>query len=76
MLTENISDYQTQRMDTLLRCSDVAHILNISRSKAYLLVQSGEIPSVHIGVIVRVQLSDLKAFIAEKVSINSMSQLP
>jgi excisionase family DNA binding protein len=54
--------------EILLRGNDVARILNISRSKAYTLIQSGEIASVRLGGSVRVRPSDLLAFISERVS--------
>lgn len=50
-------------MDTLLRASDVARILNVSRGKAYSLLASGQIPTVRIGKAVRVDPRDLAAFI-------------
>jgi excisionase family DNA binding protein len=50
--------------DPLLKVVDVARRLNISRSKAYQLVKSGEIPTVHIGSkLVRVREPDLQEYI-------------
>ena len=49
--------------DRLLRISEVAYQINISRSLAYRLVQAGEIPSVRIGPSVRVRVGDLDEFI-------------
>ena len=54
--------------EVLLRGGDVAKILNISRSKAYLLIQSGEITAVHIGAAVRVRPSDLQKYISDHLS--------
>ena len=48
----------------LLKANDVAEILQISRAKAYQLMQIGEIPTVRIGRSVRVLLTDLQEFIA------------
>jgi excisionase family DNA binding protein len=51
-------------LDPLLRVSDVVRRLKISRSLAYQLLQSGEIPTVRIrNKIVRVYESDLEQFI-------------
>lgn len=51
-------------LDPLLRVSDVARRLKISRSLVYLLLQSGEIPTVRIrNKIVRVYESDLEQYI-------------
>jgi len=49
----------------LLTAGEVAKILKISKSKAYLLMKTKEIPSVTIGRTVRVRLHDLKKFIEE-----------
>lgn len=52
----------------LLKASDVARLLNISRTSAYRLMREGELPSVRFGAgIVRVRLADLEAYVASKV---------
>jgi len=62
-MEENIlSIYETER---LLRASEVASILNVSRSLAYRLMKQGDIPSIRINRVVRVRPSDLKVFIEE-----------
>jgi excisionase family DNA binding protein len=55
-------------IEPLLRSEDIAHILNISRSLAYQLVQRGEIPSVRIGKSVRIRPQDLEKFILNRLS--------
>lgn len=51
-------------MNQLLRPTEVAKRLNVSRRKAYYLISSGELPSVSIGQkSVRVSESDLQDFI-------------
>ena len=57
----------TSNLDVLLRGEDVAHVLNISRSMAYQLIQRGEIPSIQIGRVVRVRPKDLQDFISQRV---------
>jgi excisionase family DNA binding protein len=47
----------------LLRPNEVAGLLNVSRSYAYLLIQTGAIPVVRIGKSCRVKPQDLQAFI-------------
>ena len=47
----------------LLRPVEVAEILNISRSFAYHLLQTGEIPVVRLGKACRIRPDDLNAFI-------------
>lgn len=49
--------------DRLLRIAEVAARINISRSLAYRLVKSGDIPSVRIGSSVRVRVGDLEEFV-------------
>lgn len=47
----------------LLKIKDVTKILNISKSLAYRLIQTGEIPVVKVNSAIRVRLSDLNEFI-------------
>jgi len=59
--------------DPLLRVQDVARRLDIGRSMAYQLLRSGELPSVRIGSkIVRVQQSDLEAYILNSRTSNQV----
>ena len=51
------------KINTLLKPKDIAEILNISRSKAYHLMQIGEIPTVQIGKCRRVRPEDLIKYI-------------
>ena len=47
----------------LLKASDVAQILNVSRSLVYRLLQEGQIPAIRINTTVRIKLKDLEEFI-------------
>ena len=47
----------------LLKVREVAKILNISKSLAYRLTQTGEIPVVKVNSAIRVRLTDLNEFI-------------
>ena len=47
----------------LLKASEVARILNISRSLVYNLIQTGKIPHIRINQSVRVRQDDLNKFI-------------
>ena len=49
-----------------LTLADVTEILNISKTQAYSLVQSGELPAIQIGPrkIWRVEATELEAYIA------------
>ena len=50
----------------LLRPADVAEILRVSRALVYVLIKSGEIPSIRIVSLVRVRKEDLEKYIHEK----------
>lgn len=66
MITEQIN--QSPLLSSyLLTPQQVAAILNISRSQAYRLLQSGGIPSVRIGKSVRVRQQDLQGYITENL---------
>ncbi len=52
----------------LLKGSDVARILNVSRAFAYRLMAQGEVPTVRLGRAVRVRPRDLTRFIATRIS--------
>ena len=49
--------------EKLLKPSEVAEYLNISRAMSYRLLQSGKIPVIRINRTVRVKPSDLHGFI-------------
>lgn len=49
--------------DKLLKASEVAKILQISRSMVYRMISRNEIPTIHIGKTVRVRRVDLDEFI-------------
>jgi excisionase family DNA binding protein len=51
----------------LLKAAEVAEILNISRSFAYHLMQSGEIPFVRLGKACRVRPQDLVDYIEKNI---------
>jgi excisionase family DNA binding protein len=52
--------------ENLLKGGQVAEILHISRSFAYLLMKRGEIPTVRMGNAVRVRPEDLERYIHER----------
>ena len=51
----------------LLRATEVAEILNVSRAYAYQLMQRGDIRTVTFGSARRVRPEDLQMFIAESL---------
>jgi excisionase family DNA binding protein len=61
-------------MDTktlLLKPTEVAEQLRISRAKTYALIASHEIPSIRVGSSVRVSTDALKAWITERTIASS-----
>jgi excisionase family DNA binding protein len=63
MVWSFVMDNEHKTQNKLLRATEVAEILDISRSMAYRLIQTGEIRSVHIGMARRVRLEDLQGYI-------------
>jgi len=61
-------EVDTKLPEKLLRASDVAEILNISKSLAYQLMQQGKIRTVVIQAARRVRPEDLKTFIEENLN--------
>jgi excisionase family DNA binding protein len=57
----------------LLKVTDVMNVLNISRSKAYSMLDQGDIPSIKLGRLVRVHPEVLNQFIIDKQSDNNGS---
>lgn len=53
--------------ERLLTASEVAYRLHLSRSHTYSLMQSGSIPTIHIGKSRRVRLQDLKRYIEKNI---------
>ena len=54
--------------EQLLKATDIAYILNISRAMAYRLMQIGEIRTVSIGTSKRVRKKDLLKYIENNLS--------
>ena len=54
---------QDTKPKLLLRVSEAAELLSVARSKAYVMVQSGELPSVRLGKSLRVPAAALTAFV-------------
>jgi len=51
----------------LMRVPEVARLLAISRQRAYMLVSSGQLPSISIGPkVLRVRRSDFDKFLADR----------
>ncbi|MCL4561926.1 MAG: helix-turn-helix domain-containing protein [Chloroflexi bacterium] len=53
----------TETNITLLKAPEVAARLGISLAMVYRIMQAGDLPTIHIGTAVRVQPSDLQAYI-------------
>jgi len=68
--TQNTPDNNPKKYATnqLLRATEVAKVLDISKPEAYKLFRDGEIPTVRIGRLVRVKLFDLENFIEKNTN--------
>lgn len=62
-----LDDYQKNGNIILLTAQDIARILQISKSMAYHLLQTGQIRTVKIGRTVRVRPADLDHFIQDSL---------
>jgi excisionase family DNA binding protein len=54
----------------LLRISEACEVAAISRSKLYELIESGEVPAVHIGRGVRVPMEGLRRWAAARPAVS------
>jgi excisionase family DNA binding protein len=63
-----MAEYNVLNTICLLKGSDVAQMLNISRAFAYQLMREGKIPTVKIGRAVRVRVDDVLTYIDENVT--------
>jgi len=60
---ETRSDRGLAPMKLLLTITEASQVLAISRSKFYGLLNSGHLPSVHIGRSRRIRMTDLEEFV-------------
>jgi len=60
--------YDSTFLQRLLKAIEVAEILNVSKSMAYRLMQTREIPTVNIGNAKRVRPIDLRNYINSKLT--------
>lgn len=58
----------------LLRPAEAAEAMGVSRSRAYELIGSGQIPSIRIGGSVRVPLEALRAWINRQLKTGEPGQ--
>ena len=58
-----MNGFELARDEQLLKASDIARVLNISRAMAYRLIQQGALPVVRINHAVRVKPSDLAEYV-------------
>jgi excisionase family DNA binding protein len=64
-----LDKYEETILHSLLKATDVAEILNISKSKAYRLMQTRELPTVSIGTAKRVRPVDLHNYINQNLAL-------
>ena len=63
-MNTNLTDQTTTyKVEKLLKPEEVANLLTISRSFAYQLMQSGQIPTIRLGRSCRVRPQDLAEYL-------------
>jgi excisionase family DNA binding protein len=69
MKMENMNGVVSSKKDIepLLTAAEVSYRLHLSRSCTYSLMQSGAIPTVHIGKSRRVRVQDLENYIEKNI---------
>jgi excisionase family DNA binding protein len=60
--------------DLLLTAVEIAYLFEVSKTTVYILMQSGELPTVWVGRRVRVRLRDLERFVLENNGLNGKEQ--
>jgi excisionase family DNA binding protein len=69
------TDDESPVLSRLLTLREVADVLQVSRTHAYRLAQSGELRSVRFGSCVRVRKVDLETFVLQKLSSDRSEDL-
>jgi excisionase family DNA binding protein len=72
-MNEKLVEPNRPSITKLLKASDVANTLSISRSFAYSLLESGQLPTIKIGRTLRVRVQDLEAYIESNLVRESKS---
>ncbi len=67
MEKNNPNDQLRAKAEPLLTAAEVSYRLHLSRSCTYDLMQSGAIPTVHIGKSRRVRVQDLENYIEKNI---------
>jgi excisionase family DNA binding protein len=65
-VSELVSPGATETLERLLSIEDVADVLRISQRGVYRLIGRGELPTVKIGGLTRIEPQQLKSYIAER----------
>jgi excisionase family DNA binding protein len=59
-------------MERMLRASEVAEILTVSKAYVYLLIARGQLPCLRLGNAKRVRQTDLETFISRNIYLAEM----
>ena len=68
LTSEGLVSIMLSMQQPLLASDEVAKILKVSRSFAYLLMKRGDLPVVHVGNVVRVRPEDLERYIHDNAT--------
>jgi len=66
---------EATKEEILLKPSEVAEILSISRALSYRLLQTGKIPAIRFNRVVRVRPRDLENFIEQQRMVYQPEQI-
>ena len=64
----NLTDVVSTGEPALLRVAEVARIIGFGRTKTYLMIRTGEIPSIEIDGNIRVPRRSLQAWLDQKIN--------
>ena len=74
-MQETINSNPVQdKLPRLLKPSEVAQILNISKSFAYRLMRRGDLATIHLGRAIRVRPSDLEDYLQSRIHSQNDNQ--
>ena len=68
MTSDGLVSIMPSMQQPLLTGDEVAKILRVSRSSAYLMMKRGDFPVVHVGTAIRVRPEDLERYITSNAT--------
>ena len=72
MTSDGLVSIMASMQQPLLTSDEVAKMLKVSRSYAYLMMKRGDLPIVHVGTVIRVRPKDLERYINDNATKSLM----